>query len=345
MPGKEEMYRAFVNRDSTYEGIFFVGVKTTGIFCRPTCTAKKPKKENIEFFSTTADAIRNGFRPCKICRPLEKPGETPIYVKEILSLLYADPSMKISDDELKRRGIAPEKIRRWFQKNHKITFRAFQRLYRVNSAFNKLREGSSVIAAAYDSGFESLSGFSDSFKSVFGVSPSESTTKKIIYIKRLETPIGVMFAAANDKGVCMLEFSDRKSLEQEMKEISKTFGADIIRGENKHINLLEKELALYFDGRLKEFTVPLSLCGTDFQKAVWNELRRIPYATTLSYSQQAVNIGKPMSVRAVANANGRNKISIVIPCHRVIGSNGTLTGYGGGLWRKKFLLDLEQKNK
>ena len=345
MPGKEEMYRAFINRDSTYEGIFFVGVKTTGIFCRPTCSSKKPKKENIEYFSTSTDAIRKGYRPCKICKPMEKPNETPLYVKEILSLLYADPTVKISDDELQRRGIGPTKIRRWFLKNHKITFRKFQRLYRINSAFNKLREGSSVIAAAYDSGFESLSGFSDSFKSVYGVSPSESMNKKIIYIKRVETPIGVMFAAANDKGICMFEFSDRKSLEKEMKSISKTFGADIIRGENKHINLLEKELALYFDGKLKEFTVPLSLSGTDFQKAVWNELRRIPYAKTLTYAGQAAAIGKPEAVRAVANANGRNKISIVIPCHRVIGSNGELTGYGGGLWRKKFLLDLEQKYK
>ncbi len=345
MPNNSEMYKALVNKDSSYEGIFFAAVKTTGIFCRPTCSSRKPKKENVEFFSNTSDAIRHGYRPCKVCNPLEKPGETPVYIKEILSSLYKDPSKKFKDYDLRQKGIEPEKIRRWFLKNHNITFHAFQRMYRINSAFKKLQDGESVISAAYDSGFESLSGFNDSFRAVFGVSPSNSKDKRVVNLKRFETPIGTMFAGATEKGICLFEFTDRRMLETEMKKIAKSLNAVIIQGHNEHFDLFEKEINLYFDGRLKKFTVPLEMIGTDFQKSVWRELLNIPYGETRSYGKQAAALGKPESVRAVANANGMNKISILIPCHRVIGSDGQLTGYGGGLWRKKWLLDLEMKNK
>ena len=142
----------------------------------------------------------------------------------------------------------------------------------------------------------------------------------------------------------MLEFNDRKSLEKELQDIAKFFNARIVLGENPHFKNLEKELSEYFEGKRKEFTVPLSPVGTDFQRNVWEILRSIPYAKTRSYLEQAQILGNPKATRAVANANGLNKISILIPCHRVIGSNGKLTGYGGGVWRKQFLLDLERKN-
>nr|WP_262900195.1 methylated-DNA--[protein]-cysteine S-methyltransferase [Candidatus Kaistella beijingensis] len=151
-----------------------------------------------------------------------------------------------------------------------------------------------------------------------------------------------MIACADENGICMLEFSDRKALPTELKEISKHFNANIIQGENKHFKTLEKELSEYFERKRMQFDVPLSPVGTEFQKNVWEVLRKIPYGTTRSYQEQAKILGNPKAVRAVANANGLNKISIIIPCHRVIGSDGKLTGYGGGIWRKQKLLELEK---
>lgn len=337
----EVMYLAAVNKDVEFEGVFWMAVKTTGIFCRPTCTARKPKFENVEFFQNAKEPILKGYRPCKICKPLENPQQTPKYIQEILQDLQLNPSHKFKDIDLVNRGIDPATIRRWFQKNHGITFHAFQRMFRLNMAFKKIQEGENIIETAYDSGFASLSGFNDGFKSIFGVSPKHSKAIKIIDLKRIETPIGTMYAAATDEGICMLEFTDRKMLETEFKDLAKSHNATIILGDNVHFKILEEELDAYFAGNLKVFTVPLAPVGTSFQKSVWEILRQIPYGETWTYRQQAEKLGDAKKVRAVANANGMNKISILIPCHRVIGSNGTLTGYGGGIWRKQKLLELE----
>lgn len=338
------MYKALVNKDVSYEGIFYAAIRTTGIFCRPTCTARKPKEENVEFFKTTKEAILKGYRPCKVCNPLEKTGETPGYIKNILEKLNANPSIKIKDWDLTQRGIEPSKVRRWFLKNHGITFHAYQRMFRINSAFKKIQNGEPVTSVAFDSGYESLSGFNNSFKSIFGVSPSNSKEKQVINIMRIETPLGTMFAGAVEQGICLLEFSDRKMLETELKSLSKLLNANIIQGANHHFDLLKQELDEYFEGKRKEFTVPLFTVGTEFQISVWKELQRIPYGTTRSYLKQATALGKPAAVRAVANANGMNRIAIIIPCHRVIGEDGSPTGYGGGIWRKKWLLNLEKEN-
>ena len=338
---ENEMYQALLDKDVSYEGSFIAAVKTTGIFCRPTCTARKPKRENTEFFKNTKEAIQSGYRPCKVCRPLETIGETPDYIKSLLKDVENNPAKKYKDWDLRQRGLEPSKIRRWFLKNHGITFHSYQRMFRINSAFKKIQEGETVSSAAFDSGYESISGFNDTFKSVFGVSPSNSKNKSVINIARVETPLGTMYIGGTEAGICLLEFSDRRMLETELKQLAKYFNATIIQGENKHFDLLRKELKEYFEHKLQSFTVPLNTPGTDFQKAVWNELRNIPYAKTRSYKEQATALGKPKAVRAVANANGMNRISIIIPCHRVIGSDGSLTGYGGGLWRKKRLLEHE----
>ena len=336
------MYQASYEKNSDFEGVFWMAVKTTGIFCRPTCTARKPKPENVEFFDNTKDAIQKGYRPCKVCKPLVNPDETPAEIQKLMDELSADPSLKFKDYDLVKRGLEPANVIRWFLKHHGMTFRAFQRTFKINSAFKKLQQGENVLDVALDNGYESLSGFNDSFKNVFGVSPKNSKMEKIVDLKRIETPLGTMIACANENGICMLEFSDRKALPTELKEISKHFDANIVQGENPHFKTLEKELEEYFEGKLKDFTVPLAPVGTDFQKKVWEILRTIPYGTTRTYQQQADILGNPKAVRAVANANGLNKISIIIPCHRVIGSNGTLTGYGGGIWRKQKLLELEK---
>ena len=337
----EIMYQASFNKNPDFEGVFWIGVKTTGLLRRPTCPTRKPKPENVEFFQNTKDAILKGYRPCKICKPLENPNETPDYIQNILEELRQDPSLKFKDFDLVKRGLEPATIRRWFQKNHGMTFQAFQRMFRLNTAFKKIQQGENAIETAYESGFESLSGFNESFKNIFGVSPKNSKTQNIIDLKRIETPIGTMYAAATNDGICMLEFTDRKMLETEFKDLAKSLNATIIQGENPHFKTLEKELAAYFAGNLKEFTVTLSPVGTEFQKSVWKILLKIPYGETWNYRKQSEVLGDVKKVRAVANANGMNKISILIPCHRVIGSNGTLTGYGGGIWRKQKLLELE----
>jgi AraC family transcriptional regulator of adaptative response/methylated-DNA-[protein]-cysteine methyltransferase len=166
----------------------------------------------------------------------------------------------------------------------------------------------------------------------------------MITTTKIDTELGIMIAGAVDDGICLLEFSDRRMLNTEYKDLAKHFNTTIGEGESRHFKELLKQLKGYFEGTLKEFSVPIVTPGTDFQKAVWKELMNIPYGTTRSYQEQSNALGKPESIRAVANANGMNRISIIIPCHRVIGSDGHLTGYGGGLKRKKWLLDHEKKH-
>lgn len=341
---RERMYQAIIEKDSTFEGTFFTAVKTTGIFCRPTCTARKPKAENVEFVATAKEAIQKGYRPCKVCRPLEKSGETPEHIRALMDALSADPSKKFRDEELVRMGLEPAAIRRWFLKHHGITFHAYQRMFRLNSAFRHLREGAAVTGAAFGSGYDSLSGFADSFKSVFGVAPSRSKTRNVINITRLETPLGTMFACAAEAGVCLLEFSDRKMLETELKDIARLHNAEIIPGHNPHFDTLRAQLDEYFEGNRRSFTVPLFTPGTPFQQEVWQLLLTVPFGATSTYKRQAQTLGAPAAIRAVARANGMNRISILVPCHRIISEDGQLTGYGGGVHRKQWLLDHEKRN-
>lgn len=165
----------------------------------------------------------------------------------------------------------------------------------------------------------------------------------MILTQTIDTPIGLMVAGAVKDGICLLEFTDRKMLNTEYKIIRKYLNSEIADGNNDLLNDLRSELSEYFSGKRKEFSVPLVYTGTDFQKSVWNALVRIPYGSTRTYGEQAALLGNTLSVRAVAGANGMNKISIIVPCHRVIGENGNLTGYGGGLWRKKWLIEHEMK--
>ncbi|MDQ1296971.1 MAG: AraC family transcriptional regulator [Bacteroidota bacterium] len=159
----------------------------------------------------------------------------------------------------------------------------------------------------------------------------------------IKTPLGEMIAGATEDGICLLEFTDCRMLNAEYKDLTKLLNTSLEEGENRHLELLRKELAEYFDGRLQVFSVPVVIPGTEFRQSVWRELLNIPFGSTRTYQEQAESMKKPGAIRAVANANGRNRISIIIPCHRVIGSDGGLTGYGGGLKRKKWLLDHERR--
>ncbi|MDH5366100.1 MAG: methylated-DNA--[protein]-cysteine S-methyltransferase [Cyclobacteriaceae bacterium] len=345
LPDETTMYNALVKKDDHFEGIFYAAIKTTGIFCRPTCTARKPKKENVEYFSSPKDALAYGYRPCKICTPLENKGETPEWIKTLLDEITANPQLRLKDYDLIERGIDPARIRRWFKKHHNMTFQAYLRALRINNAFGQIKHGEKVTNSAFDHGFNSLSGFADSFKNLTGFSPSDSTLNSIITITRIVTPLGPMIAGATDEGVCLLEFTDRRMLETQIVRLKKYLKAEFVPGIHPLFDELEKQLKAYFNGELKEFTIPLVTLGSDFQKKVWSILSEIPYGATRSYKQQADAYGNPKAIRAIAKANGDNRIAIIIPCHRVIGANGEMVGYGGGVWRKQWMLQLELKNK
>jgi AraC family transcriptional regulator of adaptative response/methylated-DNA-[protein]-cysteine methyltransferase len=337
----QEKYDAIGKQDTQYEGVFITAVKTTGIFCRPSCRARKPKAENVLFYNTAQEAIQNGFRPCKVCKPMEKMDETPEYVKNIIKELHKNQYVRIKDYDLVQRGIEPSHMRRWFKKHHNMTFHTYQRMLRINAAYNSIQKGDTVTDSAFESGYNSLSGFNESYRSIFGNSATQSRETQVINIVRFTTPIGPMFGCATSQGVCLLDFTDRRMLETEFKDLCKRLNAVILPGDNPHLEHLQSELSEYFARKRKIFTVPLLTPGTDFQQSVWKILQDIPYGETRSYKQQAIAIGNPKAVRAVASANGHNRVGIVIPCHRVIGSDGSLVGYGGGLHRKRWLLDLE----
>jgi AraC family transcriptional regulator of adaptative response/methylated-DNA-[protein]-cysteine methyltransferase len=336
-------YKALVDREPSYVGIFYVGVKTTTVFCIATCRARKPKRENVVFYTSFKEALDAGYRPCKICKPTENANQAPEPVEKAMKLVRNNPKEKISDYQLRQLQISPELVRRWFKKHYAMTFQAYQRMYRINSAFQELKGGKKTIDAAYDSGYDSLSGFGYTYKRVVGKSPKLSSENSVILISRLTTVLGPMFICATEKGICLLEFVDRRMLETEFKDLQRLLKANIIAGENRHIKQTKKELAEYFDGTRTSFGVSLDTPGTEFQNSVWNCLRLIPYGETCTYQQQAEKINNPKAFRAVASANGFNRVSIIVPCHRVIGKNGKLTGYGGGLERKRWLIEHEQK--
>ena len=340
----ETYYKALLNREQSFVGIFFVGVKTTSVFCIATCRARKPKFENVEFYTSFKEALDNGYRPCKICKPTENANETPEQVEKAIILVKENPKDKITDFQLRQKGISPEVVRRWFKNNYGMTFQTYQRMYRINNAFQELKQGKNATHTAFDTSYESLSGFGYTFKKLIGKSPKQIKDKNIILINRLTTPLGPMFICATDNGICLLEFVDRRMLETEFKDLQKLLNANIISGENEHIKQVKKEIKEYFEGTRKTFDTKIETPGTDFQVSVWKCLQEIDYGTTTTYQIQAEKINNPKAIRAVASANGYNRISIIVPCHRVIGKDGKMTGYGGGIERKKWLIEHERNN-
>jgi AraC family transcriptional regulator of adaptative response/methylated-DNA-[protein]-cysteine methyltransferase len=192
-------------------------------------------------------------------------------------------------------------------------------------------------------GYESHSGFREAFTQTFGRPPGKSRQAECIVAGWVESPVGPLLVGAASEGVSFLEFTDRRALDNQVATLRKQFDCAIVPGQHAHIDRLRQELAEYFTGTRTCFEVPLVYPGSRFQRAVWDQLRRIPYGETCSYEDVAIAVGVPGASRAVGRANGQNRIAIVIPCHRVVNKGGRLGGYGGGLWRKQFLLDLERR--
>ena len=337
-------YQALLDRSPDFVGIFYVAVKTTGVFCIATCRARKPKRLNVVFYTTIREALDHGYRPCKVCRPTENASEAPPLVKRAVELVKTHPKEKISDARLRHHHISPEVVRRWFKQHVGITFHAYQRMYRINGAFQELKDGKRSTDTAFDAGYESLSGFGYTYKKLLGVSPADSRQQRVLLLHRFTTALGPMVVGATETGVCLLEFIDRTSLETEIGDLQRLLSTTVITGENNHTQQAEVEITEYFQGTRQAFDVQLHAPGTSFQRRAWQGLHRIAYGTTSTYQQQAKKIERPTAVRAIASANGANRIAILIPCHRVVGKNGQLTGYGGGLERKRWLIEHERRN-
>jgi AraC family transcriptional regulator of adaptative response/methylated-DNA-[protein]-cysteine methyltransferase len=344
LPSAEVMYRALTRHDSHFEGLFYVGVTTTGVFCRPTCRVRTPKRENVEFFASASDALHAGFRPCLRCRPLDHGRAPPPVVEKLLATVEKDPSCRLRDTDLVRHGVDPSTARRAFRRYCGMTFHAYHRARRMGLALAGVRKGKSMLDLQLDHGFESGSGFRGAFSRVLGTAPSKAKSVDCLYAGWLETPLGPMLALADDRGLALLEFVDRRGLERELASLQRRLERRILPGEHPYLGQIERELGDYFAGSNLRFATPLALAGSPFQRAVWEALLAIPPGKTRSYGEIASAIGQAAAVRAVGRANGDNRLCLIVPCHRVIGADGTLTGYGGGLWRKQWLLEHERRH-
>lgn len=342
LPTIQEMQRAMIERESSYDGVFFVAVRTTGIFCRPSCPARKPSPTNVEYFPTVHEALIGGYRPCKRCRPMDTNGRPPEWVDRLLARIEAAPTERLKDADLRAMDIDPARARRYFRRHYGMTFQAYHRARRMGLALAQLRDGGDALAVAMDHGYESNSGFREAFTRAFKTPPGRVDQTECVVMTTLKSPLGPLLVGATSSAVCLLEFSDRRSIEKQITTMQKRLGAAVVPGSNEILDQLASELDEYFAGDRTAFDVPIHAPGTVFQRTVWEALLAIPYGQTRSYEQIAQAVGRPGAQRAVGRANGDNRIAIIIPCHRVVQKNGELRGYGGGLWRKQFLLDLER---
>lgn len=281
----------------------YVGVKTTGIACRFGCPAGPPLQKNCFFSKRLHDLIGQGLRECKVCKPLSYNAPEDL-------IEYLDSIQRANFPD-KAPETIPARTSAWVKKVHDTDLLKYICTKRSNGVLSNLH----------------------------------STTVKVISTltyHRYWTPIGSMVACFSQAGLCLLEFSDRRMLEAELLGLQKKHKATFHLKPHTLSHQLGEELDEYFKGIRQEFSIPLDQRGSEFQLSVWSALKDIPYGTTTSYKKQAISLGKPDAVRAVANANGNNSVSILVPCHRVIGENGDMTGYGGGIERKQFLLDFER---
>lgn len=335
-----EKYAIIARKDSAYDGVFFVGVTSTQIFCRPGCPARVPKVENCTFYDRASAALSAGYRACKRCHPSRLVGEASPLVKQLISLVEAAPEQRYSEQDLKRAGIDPSTARRQFKLRFGLTFTQYARLRRLGRAAQDLGKGAPVIDAQLNAGYESASGFRAAFDGAFGAAPKHMAAPALM-IDWIDTPFGPMIAICDEAALYLLEFTTRKNLDRQVRRVASKTGRAIVPGHTQITHQITGELIAYFKGELKDFKTPLTLSGTDFQKSVWQALCDIPYGQTRSYAQLAQAIGNAKAVRAVASSNANNGLALIVPCHRVINTGGGLGGYAGGLDVKQRLLDME----
>ncbi|WP_409432658.1 bifunctional transcriptional activator/DNA repair enzyme AdaA [Litorimonas sp. RW-G-Af-16] len=340
----ETCYKILVERDTRYADHFFVGVLSTQIFCRPGCPARTPKPENCMFYPSAEAALQAGFRACKRCHPAHASGEASDLVKKLIALVESQPDQRWTKNDLQNLGIDPSTARRQFQRCFGMSFSAYARARRLASAAKTLQKGDPVIQAQLEAGYASASGFREAFTKTFGTAPQNANPDPLL-IDWLPTPMGQMLAVADASHLYMLEFTERKNMTQQFSKLRKVQRRAVLPGRTKIHDQIAAELNLYFKGDLESFQTPIATTGTEFQSRTWAQLQAIPIGETRSYAELANMVGDPKAVRAVAGANSKNGLAIVIPCHRVIGSDGSLGGYAGGVSRKADLLAHERNPK
>ena len=341
----DALYQVLLNRDPCYEGGVYVCVSTTGVFCRMTCPARKPKSENCRFYRTIGECIEAGFRPCKRCHPVRAAASGNPTIRALLSVLDERPCTRWSEQHIAQMGYDLSTVRRLFKHHFGVTFLQVARQRRLRNGFNTLSGGGNVITAQQNAGFDSPSAFRVAFARLVGCAPGDLSRNGVLLASWIATQLGDMIAVSSNTHLHLLEFVDRRALPTELKKLLRITKGRVGIGRPDPTQQAEEELTAYFSGRHSTFATRLALIGSAFSRQVWGELRRIPVGETRSYTELAHRVGKPAAVRAVARANGANQIALMIPCHRVIGADGSLTGYEGGLWRKQRLIEIEQQYK
>jgi AraC family transcriptional regulator of adaptative response/methylated-DNA-[protein]-cysteine methyltransferase len=335
----EKAWQAFTRRDRTFDGRFVIGVLTTGIYCRPSCAARQPRRENVRFFADGGEARNAGLRACKRCRPDE-------VARDEAAVLAAIDEIKSSEglprlEELAQAvGYSPTHFQRVFSRATGLSPAAYARALREERAREALSNGGSVTEAIYEAGFEAASRFYDSMEGKLGMAPSawvKGGAGVTIRWAVVESSLGPMLVAATDKGVCRLSFGRGR------EELERLFpNAELVEGGESFATLVQRVVAAVDDpasGR----DIPVDVRGTAFQERVWQELRKIPPGETRSYAEIAAAAGNPAAVRAAGSANGANHVPVLIPCHCVIRSDGSLGGYAYGLGIKRELLAREAR--
>ena len=330
-------WAAFMRRDRSWDGRVIGAVKTTGIYCKPSCPAKRPKRENVEFFASGDEARAAGFRACLRCKP-DEVGRDREAVAKAVKLIEAAEETPTLDQLAGAVGYAPHHFQRLFKRDLGVSPADYARALRAKRAEKHLKENERVTDAIYDAGYSAPSRFYADAKERMGMTPSawrDGGRGETIRWTSFDSPLGKMLIAATSKGICRLTFNDSEA------SLKRLFpNATIVEDGGGMRELVEGALTA-IERPAAAPDLPVDVAGTAFQEAVWRELRKIPLGETRSYAEIAAAIGAPKDVRAVGTANGDNHVSVLIPCHRVIRSDGTLGGYGGGLANKKKLLAAE----
>ncbi|QIK79472.1 methylated-DNA--[protein]-cysteine S-methyltransferase [Sphingomonas piscis] len=333
----DQAWEAFQRRDRAWDGRVIGAVKTTRIYCKPSCPAKRPLRQNVEFFARREQARAAGYRPCLRCRPDEVARDSEAVARAV-RLIEEAPNAPNLADLSQAVGYAPHHFQRLFTRELGISPAAYSRAVRVKRAETALEENETVTDAIYDAGYATPSRFYDDAKDRLGMAPSawrDGGRGETIRYVVAESALGPLLIAATPKGICRLTFGeDESSLRRRFPN------ATILEDDGTIAPLVGKALSA-ISAPHAEADLPLDVRGTAFQEAVWAELRKIPAGETRSYADIAEAVGKPGAVRAVGTANGANPVAVIVPCHRVVRSNGSLGGYAGGLDRKRLLLETE----
>ena len=330
-------WAAFMRRDRSWDGRVIGAVKTTGIYCKPSCPARRPKREHVEFFASAEEARAAGYRSCLRCKPDEVGRDRDAIAKAVRMIEQSEEPPSLADLATAV-GYAPHHFQRLFKRDLGVSPAEYARGLRNKRAEAALKDNGRITDAVYDAGYSSPSGFYSDAKERLGMTPSawrDGGRGETIRWTSFESPLGTMLIAATSKGICRLTFDDSEA------SLRRLFpNATVVKDDGGLKQLVEGAL-MAIERPNAAPDLPIDVAGTAFQEAVWRELRKIPLGETRSYAQIAAAIGQPNAVRAVGTANGDNHVAVLIPCHRVIRSDGSLGGYAGGLDRKRKLLAAE----